>query len=69
MCSACWLASRRGEPKKQVMKLKEAIQRAKATISPKPRGTHHYTKHRVTGRQAPTTREAASLKRIYDEHV
>ena len=47
------------------MKLKEAIERAKATISPKPRGTHHDIKHHVTNKQAPTVREAARLRYLY----
>jgi len=50
MCSACWAASKRGEPKRQLMKLKEAIEQAKATISPKPRGTHHDTNYTTTGK-------------------
>jgi len=47
------------------MKLKEAIKQAKGTISPKPRGTHHEKGWNDTKKQAPTSREAGQLRRIY----
>jgi len=69
MCSACWVASGRGEPKKKLVKLKEAIQRAKDTISPKSRGTHHDKEWNDTKKQTPTHRESGQLRRIYGKEV
>jgi len=59
MCSACWDASKRGEPSVRQMKLKEAIRLAKATIGRKTK--HERRIEQLSGRKhTPTPRNGES---------
>lgn len=62
MCSYCWSDSKRGEPKKQFMKLKEALKIAKELHPRQRRGMHDETHFNLTHKQDPTAQEKAHAR-------